>query len=280
MPKLTHYLTPWKALSCGIDKMLERNPPLIIIGMHRSGTSLSVQMLEKYGFRMGIYQTKNNESVLFQKLNRYLLTRIGMEWRCPDANFGVQEITREFRTLERSVMAQIHKKLFGAHLRLSDWLRKDSILWGFKDPRTTLTLPFWKNIFPYAPVMHIIRDGRDVALSLAMRDSARLNTRPLVTDRQIRQFRSDLKTWEDYVRRGREAMQLFDRTMEFRYEDLLKSPLETLERVSEQLELDLDTLGTANHFEVNVSRIGSFKNSEWFERIEVDSSLLKELGYL
>ncbi|MBW1793701.1 MAG: sulfotransferase [Deltaproteobacteria bacterium] len=38
--------------------------------------------------------------------------------------------------------------------------------WGWKDPRTTLTLPLWLKLFPKARIIHVIRNGIDSALSL------------------------------------------------------------------------------------------------------------------
>src|SRR5690606_33596327 len=32
-------------------------------------------------------------------------------------------------------------------------------VWAWKDPRTSLTLPIWREVFPRAQVVHIIRNG-------------------------------------------------------------------------------------------------------------------------
>ena len=39
--------------------------PLLITGMHRSGTSLLVEILEKNGIFFGAYQDHNRESIFF-----------------------------------------------------------------------------------------------------------------------------------------------------------------------------------------------------------------------
>ena len=40
-------------------------PPIIIFGMHRSGTGLLVRSLERCGVFIGSYQARNNESRFF-----------------------------------------------------------------------------------------------------------------------------------------------------------------------------------------------------------------------
>jgi hypothetical protein len=41
--------------------------------------------------------------------------------------------------------------------------------WGWKDPRNSITLPVWLKLFPDARVIHIVRNGVDVAESLYRR---------------------------------------------------------------------------------------------------------------
>jgi hypothetical protein len=46
--------------------------------------------------------------------------------------------------------------------------------WGWKDPRNTLLLRPWLEVFPEAKVVHVVRNGVEVALSLARREAFRL----------------------------------------------------------------------------------------------------------
>jgi hypothetical protein len=41
--------------------------------------------------------------------------------------------------------------------------------WGWKDPRSTFTLPLWLCLFPNAKIINIKRHGVDVAQSLRVR---------------------------------------------------------------------------------------------------------------
>ena len=51
--------------------------PIIITGMHRSGTSLLSEILIHSGIYMGSKLDSNNESVFFQRINKWILSCIG-----------------------------------------------------------------------------------------------------------------------------------------------------------------------------------------------------------
>jgi hypothetical protein len=93
-----------------------------------------------------------------------------------------------------------------------------------------------KKDFPDARIIHIIRDGRDVALSLDKRGWSR----PLPWDRDKGLLAAGLY-WEWIVRKGRKlssALQPY--YLEVRYEDLVDKPAETLPRLAVFLHHDLD----------------------------------------
>ena len=64
---------------------------VIILGMHRSGTSLMVNVLYKLGVNMGrIFKKKNYtnplgfyEDINFIDLNKYIIKRLGKDWKNP-----------------------------------------------------------------------------------------------------------------------------------------------------------------------------------------------------
>ena len=61
----------------------DRESPLIVIGMHRSGTTMMVGVLEKFGWFMGSDQEANKESKLFIRLNTWLMMQSGCRWDSP-----------------------------------------------------------------------------------------------------------------------------------------------------------------------------------------------------
>jgi hypothetical protein len=106
-----------------------------------------------------------------------------------------------------------------------------------------------KRDFPDALIIHIIRDGRDVALSLDKRGWSR----PLPWDRADGLLAAGLY-WEWIVRKGRKGGSLLQPDyMEVGYEDLVRDPAETLRRVADFIRHDL------NYERIQQSAIGSVK---------------------
>jgi hypothetical protein len=149
--------------------------------------------------------------------------------------------------------------------------------------------------FPAAQFIHILRDGRDVALSLDQRGWSR----PLPWDKK-KSLQAAGLYWEWIVCKGRQyGSSLGSKYMEVRYEELHGNPREVLGRLSEFLHHDL------NYDRIRQSSIGSVKNPltsfkedlkqghfvpvgrwkekfppeqlEWFEGLVGD--YLQELGY-
>jgi len=125
-----------------IDRSLEKEFPgspqericIIVLGMHRSGTSCLMGSLEKYGVVPGEISTwnpfnrkGNREHFGVVALNEKLLAYNNASWdNPPEEQLRWNEELREER--DRII---------------EDFLRLDSRVVGFKDPRTVFTLPFW-----------------------------------------------------------------------------------------------------------------------------------------
>jgi hypothetical protein len=124
--------------------------------------------------------------------------------------------------------------------------------WGDKTPRYVLDIPVLVEIFPTCKIIHIYRDGRDVALSWL-----RLGDEP-------RNVFAAALAWKRYVERGREAGARLasERYMEVKFEKLLDDPRSTLEEVcsfiDEQFSTDLlkVTLGPKKASAERESRVG------------------------
>ena len=65
--------------------------PIIITGMHRSGTKLLSELLETNNVFMGKYKESNNESKFFLRINRWLLTTIGSSWDNPESFMNIDD---------------------------------------------------------------------------------------------------------------------------------------------------------------------------------------------
>lgn len=169
-------------------------------------------------------------------------------------------------------------------LRLYEtWARlRNRPRWGDKTPYYVLTFPVLRELFPGAKIIHIIRDGRDVALSWLRSKYDPCNL-----------FVAAAK-WRERVRRGRQAgAPLLGRSyMEVRYEALLAEPARTLQAVCAFLGEEFHeamlrpTRGSDSRAE---SELLASNHGKWKTRMSrrdrilfesVAGDLLEELGYV
>jgi len=123
--------------------------------------------------------------------------------------------------------------------------------YGDKTPSYMQELDLLERVFPEAQYVHLVRDGRDTALSLvAMRRRPRFN---LARPRGLATFASQ---WRLEVERARElGRRIPERYHELRYEDLVREPQAELERVSEFLGLEFEPAMLAYHEGVDGSTL-------------------------
>ena len=193
--------------------------PVIVCGMHRSGTAIVTKLLERAGLYVGgTWLDGNHESVHFLRANRamlgeghYLLHDFG--WTAPK--------TDDFIRARRGYAERAARD---SEAFFAD--RGSETIWGWKDPRNSLTLAIWLSIYPHARVIHVIRDGRAVALSLADRDGL---------DPSF-----GLALWATYIARLSLALEEFAKTPQLtvRYEDLLETPESVLAELFDFAGLD------------------------------------------
>ena len=110
--------------------------------------------------------------------------------------------------------------------------------WAVYDPDNVLHIKRVKRAIPNALFIHIIRDGRDIALSLKKMGGFS----PLPWDRsESNSLVATALYWKWMVETGRAAGRLFsDDYIEIRYEDLVTHPEETLAVLGGFIDHDLD----------------------------------------
>lgn len=234
---------------------IPNGPPLIIIGMHRSGTSMVTRILRQAGGYFGYRLDPNSEAIISLRLNHSFLSYANASWDFFPRGFRTEDLSRNFKVVlcllsnknllwshffEFFGRADAEERLLRRHEYQLPLLSVTEILnfrnqthtmvndavpfWGWKDPRTTLTLSVWLKIFPDAKVVHVVRSGIDVALSLWRRCHECGEGAP-----RCLSLPYCFSLWGRYVEEGCKWRSLGeDRYIEVRYEDLLCDPIEGL----------------------------------------------------
>lgn len=147
--------------------------PTCILGMHRSGTSMIARLLNLAGLDIGpddqLYQAHavDNpegywENIQFVDMSDELLALAGGTWREPPP-FRLDSLPEDRR------LSMLNR---AAGLPLTLRLRDP---WGWKDPRATLTLPFWQQAYPDLKVVICLRNPLEVAHSMSKRQNDRMD---------------------------------------------------------------------------------------------------------
>ncbi|TLX73222.1 hypothetical protein E9993_15640 [Labilibacter sediminis] len=138
------------------------NNVLIILGMHRSGTSLTAQWLQKCGLNIGDnlmpahFSNKDGhfEDMDFHDLHEEI-------FRNHNIPYGGFENIESFKPTCEEVN------------KIADLVNKKNTLykqWGWKEPRTCLFIDEYLKLIPNAVILLIIRDYNAVINSLINRD--------------------------------------------------------------------------------------------------------------
>jgi hypothetical protein len=142
---------------------------VLVIGMHRSGTSALARGLQMLGVYLGnnFLDTRPDnptgywEDKNIYELNERLLAALGLKWE----EVALIDDTRWHRPEVEVLLVEA-----------VEYLRSQFVshpLWGFKDPRTIRLLPFWQSVLRRLDVhecyLVVIRNPRSVAQSLLKR---------------------------------------------------------------------------------------------------------------
>ncbi|MEA3213420.1 MAG: hypothetical protein QOE70_6477 [Chthoniobacter sp.] len=188
-------------------------PPVLIAGMHRSGTSMVTRLLKISGLYLGRDAdlgdvARDNRSAVwedtkFVALNDEILEQLGGRWDSPPQ---LQDGWEDEEPIARlRVKAEMAFQEFFPHA-----------FWGWNDPRNSLTLPFWRHLFPRGKVVIPLRNPLEVALSLHRRHGT--------------SYALGLQLWQAYNQRVLEWSRSEDRIITH-YDSYFRSPHAELRRV-------------------------------------------------
>ena len=166
---------PRRYAEMAVDAVIGLRPPprrgkgVLVLGMHRSGTSAITSLIGQLGPDVGdraglIAPSEANEKGYWEirtltEFQESLLEKLGGGWDAPPGpRLGWE---RDWRLIRRLGLA---RRTFSNAYRGAEQ-------WVWKDPRTVLLLPFWRRALRFDPIIvGIFRNPLEVADSLAVRD--------------------------------------------------------------------------------------------------------------
>ena len=142
---------------------------ICILGMHRSGTSALTRVLNLIGVELGADEALTTEPVAdnpkgywehheLTAISDAILKRHCGSWDEPPLLPPGWETAAAIDDLRQRAQQLIQNQFAAVQL------------WGWKDPRTCLTLPFWQQLLPDMRYVICLRNPLDVARSLEHRD--------------------------------------------------------------------------------------------------------------
>lgn len=197
---------------------------LMVLGMHRSGTSVLARMLNLMGAYFGpegmsTGANEENPRGFWERrdvraLNDAVLHEAGADWNRV-SGFKVEDLSAQVR-------ARFHEQASKLVLEL-DAHRP----WVLKEPRLSLLFPLWRPLLECPVVLHILRSPVEVASSLQTRNAIPAG--------------AGLELWEQYVRAAIKGSEGLPGVMVSHHE-LATRPVAAVDRLYQQL-LDLDVRG-------------------------------------
>ncbi len=198
---------------------------IIILGMHRSGTSAVARLLNMMGAyfappELAMPANDNNEKGYWERwdvfgLHEDMLRDLGWAWD-RISGFDAQHLVDP--AFVAKFRPQAEKILLDLDARRP---------WMLKDPRINLLLPFWKPLLEVPVCVHVHRSPIQVAQSLHKREGFPLSM--------------GLALWEQYSLLGLAHSDEIPRVL-VSYHELMAQPVETTRRLHAQL-LDLQVQG-------------------------------------
>lgn len=188
--------------------------PIVVAALGGSGTRAIVELLVESGIFMGDWIDRSTGDSLF--LRHFLHAHFDVLVHDPGCDDP--RIRRDFHRA-------IHAHRNGIPREGDDW--------GWKNPRSMWILPWLARDFPGLRFIHLIRDGRDLALSensFLLDDHGRRVLGEQYTGDPIR---DQFELWAMGNRRAADASArlLGPRAHRIRYEDLCADPMRELERL-------------------------------------------------
>lgn len=275
--------------------------PVIILGMHRSGTTMITKMLENLGLFVGAEKEVNNEALFFWKINNWIFDLHTAASEKPHnlryKNPGCEKVILE--SLEHFILSDKRKEYLGKHSSVFRSIKDVNFPYGWKDPKNTFTIDFWSAVFPNPKIIHIYRNPIDSVSSYIERDlelknkfewnwKKKLKRNFLISKNFHENFRltsieEGYELWEEYVTKALSLKNNFPDYLEIKYEDFLENPFENLKTLSkfcglsitdEQIQKEISSINSERAFAFLMNE----KYVEIYQKLKT-KQLVQQLGY-
>jgi glycosyltransferase involved in cell wall biosynthesis len=196
---------------------------IFVTGMHRSGTSLVANLLKNASVYMGdssnlLPPNFDNRFGFFEHkdflfINDKILGKVNSKWDTIEKI----EIKQKHDLSEEKLLAE----------KFLNEISKNHRNIALKDPRATLTLPFWSKRLENnkIKIIFVIRNPLEIQKSLEKRNSFSKE--------------KSLKIWEIYTKQGIENADKYD-TLFVKYEEILRNPFPNFKRMLNFLNIDYE----------------------------------------
>jgi hypothetical protein len=203
-------------------------PAPFVCGVTRSGTTLVRLMLDSHPDLAIPGETHWLPKLIkFQERGRHsadeLADLIVDHKRWGDFHLDADELRERFRGLDSVNAADAIRTFYMLYAE-----REGKTRYGDKTPGYLREMPRIERVLPEARFIHIIRDGRDVALS-----HLRMNWGPET-------YQESAKLWRKRIAQARRLAPRVSHYTEIRFEDLVADTEGVLRRICDFIELDFD----------------------------------------
>jgi hypothetical protein len=209
-----------------------RNSPFFVIGSDRSGTTMLRLMLNEHPelnvpretwFIIELMDSVPIESRLEEKEKEKVHEIIVNHPRWKDLELDSTELKEIFQGLNKPYLREIINKIYEALAN-----RAGKTRWGDKTPEYIKEVHRLNILFPGAKFIHVIRDGRDVCISLMQKRWRGTMAQNIA------------RYWVEYVGKGiKDGRNLQQgKYMEITYEDMVSNTKKALIKICEFLEVE------------------------------------------
>lgn len=238
--------------------MSKSTPVIVVLGMHRSGTSVVCRSMSCLGAQFGsnlIPKNFDNEKGFWEdrdivRLNNNLLTALNLHWYGSVAPVEIEWANPQVQALRKQASDLLLEKVG----------QKDTVF-CFKDPRTSGLLEFWKVVFRDADLeprfVVSFRNPVEVADSLESRNALSRT--------------KSYYLWLASVRSALHGTNGYKRTL-VSFSSLLEEPSANIERMAQDLSLPVD------HQELEEEFVGKFIDSS-LKHFSADQARLDALQF-